>query len=108
MHFVWYYLWACEVCGCKMNVEEFRWLLKHQPQPELKPWEICPEGVWCSHVNTYHCNKCTKNSGGFDHFDQGKKCLTYSFRPNGYWPRDHLNRMEREESSWNFVNRGSS
>ena len=83
-----------------MNKEEFLRLLRDQVDKMYigKPWDVCAEGVWCKFVNTTKCASCKRvDMGEEDHFAQDKQCFTYSFRPNGYWPRDHPERMEMDE-----------
>jgi hypothetical protein len=48
------------------------------------------------------CRRCTRGGGvGGDFFRQNRRCQAYSFRPNGYWPVGHPERMERgDDGEW--------
>lgn len=71
----------------------------------VKPWLVwCGDGVFCARAGD--CGRCN----GIDDFQQNDRCTTYSFRPNGFWPRDHPERMERvgDGDDWYYANGVSS
>ena len=78
--------------------------------PKGYPSKECTDSWYC---NARNCWRCKRIAFGrlaeivVDGFQQSRRSSVYSIRPNGYWPKDHEERMEMKDGRWIYVNANS-